>query len=64
MAPDGLAPIIEYCKTFASFGGVMMWDASQAYANDGFLSGVKGALTSVKRRARMVRRKVEREWWG
>lgn len=24
-----LAPIIEYCQTFSSFGGVMMWDASQ-----------------------------------
>ncbi|KAK5120403.1 hypothetical protein LTR85_006342 [Meristemomyces frigidus] len=29
-SPTGLQPIIEYCKTFSSFGGVMMWDASQA----------------------------------
>ncbi|KAK4549994.1 hypothetical protein LTR36_002961 [Oleoguttula mirabilis] len=27
--PAELQPIIEYCKTFSSFGGVMMWDASQ-----------------------------------
>ncbi|KAL2001298.1 hypothetical protein VTN02DRAFT_1940 [Thermoascus thermophilus] len=46
-----LAPIINYCKTFSSFGGVMMWDASQAYANSGFISGVKQALTTVSSRA-------------
>ncbi|KXT02935.1 hypothetical protein AC578_10607 [Pseudocercospora eumusae] len=39
-----LTPILEYCKTFRSFGGVMMWDASQAVANEGFLAGVKRAL--------------------
>jgi chitinase len=50
---DTLAAIVEYCKTFDSFGGVMMWDASQAYANQGFLPGVKKALGAMKRR--MVR---------
>ena len=50
---ESLAKIIEYCKSFDSFGGVMMWDASQAYANEGFLPGVKGALGVMKRR--MVR---------
>ncbi|KAF4310907.1 putative class III protein [Botryosphaeria dothidea] len=39
-----LAPIIEYVANFSSFGGVMMWDASQAYANEGFLSAVKSEL--------------------
>ncbi|KAK6194326.1 hypothetical protein LQW54_011553 [Pestalotiopsis sp. IQ-011] len=40
-----LAPIISYCKTFTSFGGVMMWDMSQMAANPGFLDGVYSALT-------------------
>ncbi|KAK6430556.1 Chitinase 2, partial [Oleoguttula sp. CCFEE 5521] len=39
-----LAGIISYCKGFSSFGGVMMWDASQALANGGFLASVKQAL--------------------
>ncbi|KAK6436483.1 Chitinase 2 [Oleoguttula sp. CCFEE 5521] len=39
-----LAGIISYCKSFSSFGGVMMWDASQALANGGFLADVKSAL--------------------
>lgn len=50
---ESLAPIVEFCKGFDSFGGVMMWDASQAYANQGFLPGVKKALGVMKRR--MVR---------
>ena len=41
-----LKEIIRYCKGFSSFGGVMMWDVSQAYANSGFLAGVKSALAS------------------
>lgn len=51
-----LVPVINYCKTFSSFGGVMMWDASQAYANSGFISSVKSTLTTaasrIMRRAR------------
>ncbi|KAK7701592.1 endo-1,3-beta glucanase [Botryosphaeria dothidea] len=43
--PD-LEPIIDYCRDFATFGGIMMWDASQAYANSGFLPGVKSYLIS------------------
>ncbi len=35
-----LANIISYCKGFTSFGGVMIWDMSQVFANSGFLSGV------------------------
>ncbi|KAI1393012.1 glycoside hydrolase family 18 protein [Hypoxylon trugodes] len=40
-----LAPIIQYSKQFSSFGGVMMWDMSQLYANNGFLDSVYAALT-------------------
>lgn len=49
-AAAGLQSIIEYCKAFSSFGGVMVWDASQAYGNVGFLEGVKAALASSSRR--------------
>ena len=45
--PSTLGPIIDYCKQFSSFGGVMMWDASQAVANSGFLPAVKQSLTSA-----------------
>ncbi|OJJ53915.1 hypothetical protein ASPSYDRAFT_98891, partial [Aspergillus sydowii CBS 593.65] len=41
---ESLEPVIQYSKGFESFGGVMMWDVSQAYANKGFLDGVKKAL--------------------
>lgn len=41
---SGLGPIIAFCKTFTSFGGVAMWDASQVFANTGFLDGVKAKL--------------------
>ncbi|KAJ5837028.1 Glycoside hydrolase superfamily [Penicillium robsamsonii] len=39
-----LAKVIEYTKKFESFGGVMMWDATQAYANDGFIKDVRKSL--------------------
>lgn len=39
-----LASIISYSQGFSSFGGVMIWDMSQAYANSGFLSAVAGDL--------------------
>lgn len=41
-----LQPIIDYAATFSSFGGVMMWDASQAYSNPGFISGVASVLAT------------------
>ncbi|KFZ10554.1 hypothetical protein V502_08063 [Pseudogymnoascus sp. VKM F-4520 (FW-2644)] len=41
---DTLKAIISYCKTFSSFGGVMIWDMSQIYANDGFLATVRSSL--------------------
>ncbi|KKA30697.1 hypothetical protein TD95_005140 [Thielaviopsis punctulata] len=45
---DELAGVIDYCKRFDSFGGVMMWDMSQLYQNKGFLSGVESALQGGK----------------
>ncbi|KAJ9207305.1 CAZyme family GH18 [Paecilomyces variotii] len=51
---SSLAPVIQYSKTFSSFGGVMMWDASQAYANSGFISAVKSTLTTTA--SRIMRR--------
>jgi chitinase len=49
---DTLKPIIEYSKTFSSFGGVMMWDVTQAYGNKGFLDGVAQALGKTASRVR------------
>ncbi|KAI9668130.1 MAG: hypothetical protein M1821_000950 [Bathelium mastoideum] len=42
---SSLEAVINYSKSFSSFGGVMMWDASQAYANSGFLSGIASDLS-------------------
>ncbi|OTB02702.1 glycoside hydrolase family 18 protein [Hypoxylon sp. CI-4A] len=42
---SALAPIIDYVKTFSSFGGVMMWDMSQLFTNTGFLDSVYSSLT-------------------
>lgn len=39
-APDKLVPIIAYSKSFSSFGGVMIWDMSQVWANQGFLDAI------------------------
>ncbi|KAI0805941.1 glycoside hydrolase superfamily [Irpex lacteus] len=42
---SSLAPIIQsYKAQYSSFGGVMFWDASQAYANNRFDAAVKAAL--------------------
>ena len=41
---EALASAIGYSKQYASFGGVMMWDMSQLYANEGFLGEVVGSL--------------------
>lgn len=39
-----LQAVINYCKGYSSFGGVMMWDMSQLYANSGFLATVVADL--------------------
>ncbi|KAK4610444.1 Class III chitinase [Fulvia fulva] len=47
-----LKPIINYCKSFSNFGGVMVWDASQAYANKPFLADLKTSLKAARTRRR------------
>lgn len=48
-----LTQIIKYSKQFKSFGGVMLWDASQAYTNNpSYLGSIKSALASAKRTMR------------
>jgi len=42
-----LVSVIDSSKAFSNFGGVMMWDASQAQANTGFTDAVKSALTGA-----------------
>ncbi|KAI5864100.1 glycoside hydrolase family 18 protein [Durotheca rogersii] len=39
-APAALAPIVAYSRQFPSFGGVMVWDMSQVWANPGFLDAL------------------------
>lgn len=58
--PAGLKPIVAYCKTFSNFGGVSVWDISQAYSNKPFLANVKGLLTTATKR----RRGPMRRWFG
>ncbi|RAL01952.1 glycoside hydrolase family 18 protein [Aspergillus ibericus CBS 121593] len=57
-----LQSIIQYTKTFSSFGGVMMWDVTQAYGNPGFLSGVRGALEQTTSRIQQTYRYPMRPW--
>ncbi|KAH8100463.1 class III chitinase [Cristinia sonorae] len=38
---------VKMRKSFPSFGGVMLWDASQAYANGRFDLGIKNALSAA-----------------
>ncbi|CAK7202007.1 Chitinase 2 [Sporothrix eucalyptigena] len=43
-AGSTLGPILSALRRFSSFGGVMIWDMSQAYANTGFLGQVVSYL--------------------
>ncbi|KAK8040108.1 hypothetical protein PG993_008519 [Apiospora rasikravindrae] len=43
---SAISQVVAYSKQFPSFGGIMMWDMSQLYANAGFLDGVYSALTA------------------
>lgn len=45
-----LTEINEYCRQFSSFGGIMFWDASQLYANSGYLDAIYAALHSTTSR--------------
>lgn len=40
-----LKAAIAYSKQYSNFGGVMMWDMSQLYANSGFLDQVVSGLS-------------------
>lgn len=42
-APE-LGRIIQFCQQFSAFGGVMMWDASQAFHNADFIPAVSDHL--------------------
>ncbi|KAG7089660.1 hypothetical protein E1B28_011320 [Marasmius oreades] len=44
---SALSGIIQQAKQFSSFGGVMLWDASQAYANNRYDVAVKNLLTGT-----------------
>ncbi|KAG1724706.1 glycoside hydrolase family 18 protein [Suillus paluster] len=47
VSPSTFTTIIQQTMTkYSSFGGVMLWDASQAYANSRYDVSVKNALTS------------------
>ncbi|EFX02333.1 aminotransferase class 3 [Grosmannia clavigera kw1407] len=42
-----LASIVTYLKQFPTFGGIMIWDMSQVYANSGLLDAVVADLKSA-----------------
>ncbi|CEI86990.1 Putative Glycoside hydrolase family 18 protein [Rhizopus microsporus] len=49
VGPDTLLKIAATTKeSFPSFGGVMFWDASQAYANNNLAATIKNGLSSGK----------------
>ncbi|KAM5463484.1 Chitinase 2 [Microsporum audouinii] len=57
-----LANIMNWSKQFPSFGGAMMWDASQAWANGGFTSTVKSALRAGS--SRVMRKSYSGSYTG
>jgi chitinase len=67
LSASDLKPVVDYSATFSSFGGVMMWDASQAYANDGFIAGVRSDVgsnsNSTTTTSRVMRRFADRRYW-
>ncbi|KAG9223083.1 hypothetical protein CCMSSC00406_0000228 [Pleurotus cornucopiae] len=47
-SPDRISSIaVQMRKSFPSFGGIMLWDASQAYANNRYDKAVKSALVGA-----------------
>ncbi|KAL5377481.1 hypothetical protein DPSP01_009819 [Paraphaeosphaeria sporulosa] len=50
LSPSALQPVIQYSAQYSSFGGVMMWDASQAWTNSGFVASVKSLLRGLSKR--------------
>ena len=57
-----LSSVISYCTQFSSFGGVMMWDASQAWANSGFVGDVSGDLSAATKRVMRRGRRSVTAW--
>lgn len=51
MEGSTLGPVLTAVRRFSSFGGVMIWDMSQAYANADFLSQVVADLAPQQRPA-------------
>ncbi|RHZ63197.1 hypothetical protein CDV55_106317 [Aspergillus turcosus] len=45
VAAEQLREVVSWSKAFSSFGGIMVWDASSMYANQGYLESVKTTLT-------------------
>lgn len=41
---EDLTRVIEYAKGYKTFGGVIIWDVTQAYANGGYVTEVKSRL--------------------
>ncbi|KAF1970668.1 glycoside hydrolase [Bimuria novae-zelandiae CBS 107.79] len=50
LSPSALQPVFQYSAKYSSFGGVMMWDASQAGTNPGFVASVKNLLRGLRKR--------------
>jgi chitinase len=44
ITPADMQQVVGYSRNFTSFGGVMVWDASQAWLNPEFTSGLKTFL--------------------
>lgn len=44
VAPNIMQQVLQWSKAFSSLGGIMVWDASQAYENRGMLDGLKQDL--------------------
>ncbi|CAK3912536.1 glycoside hydrolase family 18 [Lecanosticta acicola] len=59
-----LQKVIAYGKGFSNFGGVMVWDASQAYANQPWLGNVKTDLNgAAAKKQKRRRRRGEGAFW-
>ena len=59
VTPGGLGPVIEdSSKNYDRFGGVMVWDASQAFSNGRFVAEVKQKLNMATGEASHHRRTV------
>lgn len=50
--------VINYSKQFPNFGGVMAWDASQAYSNKPWLGDVKTNLNNAAKGTKLRKRGV------